>query len=345
MQRTSSCAWVKGILEMFAARGVDVAALAQQAGLDTARLEDAGERFAADEVSRLWELAVAASGDPALGLDRALTARHVNMDVVGYAMLSCADLREGLARMARYMAVISDAATFELLPQGDDCWLVLGGSGYARPVPRQRYAYGMLTLLTLCQWLTRRAVEPLAVEFKFAQPPEVARYQAVFACTLRFGQNENRVLLSAADLAAPLPSRNASMLALHEQVLQERLAAMGGGLTSRRVSAELIRRLHRGEPRREEVAASLALADRTLQRRLHSEGTSFQDLLDDARRELASKYLADAIHTLPEVADLLGFADPSNFQRACKRWFGESAGQHRERLVGGADALSPPASR
>jgi AraC-like DNA-binding protein len=333
MQRTSSCTWVKGILEMFAAQGVDVPRLVEAAGVAPARLANAHERFGADEVSRLWALAVAESGDPALGLARALTARHVNMDVVGYAMLSCPSLREGLAQMARYMAVISDAATFELLRQGGDCWLVLGGSGYAHPVPRQRYAYGMLSLVTLCQWLTRRAVEPLAVEFKFAQPPELPRYQAAFACPLRFGQPENRLLLGAADLDAPLPSRNASMLALHEQVLRERMAVLGSARTSRRVSEEIIRRLHRGEPRREEVAASLALADRTLQRRLHAEGTSFQELLDEARRELASKYLAEDQYALQQVADLLGFGDQSNFHRACKRWFGEPPGQLRRRMA------------
>lgn len=333
MQRTSSCTWVKGILEMFAARGVDVALLARRAGIDAARLEDNAARFGADEVSRLWELAVEASGDPALGLDRELTARHVNVDVVGYAMLSSPDLRGGLDRMARYMAVISDAATFDLLPQGANCWLVLGGCGYAMPVPRQRYAYGMLTLITLCQWLTRRAVEPLAVEFRFDAPPELARYRAAFNCPLRFGQADNRMLLAATDLAAPLPSRNASMLAMHETVLQGRLVALGNARTSRRVSEEIIRRLHRGEPRRDQVAASLALADRTLQRRLHDEGTSFQQLLDEARRELAGQYLAEQRWALNQIADLLGFNDPSNFFRACKRWFGEPPGQHRRRLT------------
>lgn len=334
MQRSSSCTWVKGLAEMFAARGVDVPRLFAAAGLPAARLENPDERFSADDVSRLWELAVAWTGDAALGLDRAVTLRHVNFDVVGYAMLSSPDLRTALQAFAHYLALISDAATFQVLPAPDgDAWLALGHTGNARPVPRQRFAYGLLALSTLCQWLTRRECRPRAVEFIFDAPPEIAAYQAAFACPLRFGQPENRLLLAACDLDAPLPSRNPALLALHEQVMHERLAALGRASTSWRVSEEIVRRLHRGEPRREDVAASLAMAERTLQRRLQAENTSFQQLVDEARRELARKYLADARYGFAEISDRLGFADSSNFFRACRRWFGLPPGQYREQLA------------
>lgn len=343
MPRSSSSTWVKGLAEMFAARGLDVPALFHAAGVDRARLEDDAARFGVDEVSRLWEQAVARSGDPALGLQRELTLRHVNFDVVGYAMLCSPDLRSGLEAFARYLALISDAATFDLQPAGGGkAWLAFGHTGNSRPVPRQRFSYGLLSLLTLCQWLTRRDVEPLVAEFKFEQPPEVAAYHAAFACPLYFGRAENQLLLSAADLDSPIPSRNPALLALHEHVMQERLAALGQSGTSCRVSEEIVRRLHRGEPRREDVAASLALADRTLQRRLHAENTSFQHLLDEARRELARKYLADGRYTLGEVAHELGFGDSSNFFRACRRWFGLPPGQYREQLL--ADQAGEPFS-
>jgi AraC-like DNA-binding protein len=101
-----------------------------------------------------------------------------------------------------------------------------------------------------------------------------------------------------------------------------------------------VRRLHEGEPRREETAASLGLTDRTLQRRLQAEKTSYQQLLDESRRELARKYLADEHYSLGQIAELLGFVDQSNFFRASKRWFGIPPGQYRQNLVAdGPDAL------
>lgn len=331
--RSSSSTWVKGVAEMFAAQGVDVPSLFRCAGADITLLDVPEARFSADQVTQLWELAVAWTGNPSLGLDRELALRHVNFDVVGYAMLSSPDLRTGLDSFSRYLALISDAATFALQPVPEGAWLVLGHTGNTLRVPRQRQEYGLLAVLMLCRWLTRLEVRPLAAEFVFPDPVDVQPYRLAFECPLRFGQPATRLLLKACDLDAPIPSRNPSMYALHQKVVQDRLASLGNARISYRVSEAIIRRLHQGEPRREDIACSLALADRTLQRRLHEEQTSFQELLDGARRELAAKHLVDGQYSLGQVADLLGFADPSNFFRACKRWFGVTPTQYRQRLA------------
>jgi AraC-like DNA-binding protein len=66
----------------------------------------------------------------------------------------------------------------------------------------------------------------------------------------------------------------------------------------------------------------LHVSERSLQRRLDAEGTSFAQLVDEVRRDLALRYVADARIALGEVAYLLGFAEPSPFYRAFKRWTG-----------------------
>ena len=115
--------------------------------------------------------------------------------------------------------------------------------------------------------------------------------------------------------------------------METELDHLGQSLTSTRVRTEVARVLHRGEPRREDVAARLHLTDRTLQRRLQAESVSYQQLLDDTRCELARQYLCDERRSLAEVADLLGFADQSNLFRACKRWFGLPPGQYRAQVL------------
>lgn len=314
---------------MFASQGLDIPRLLAEVGIDKDLLGRPDARFAADQITRLWDLAVAGSGNPALGLDRQLAARHVDLDVVGYAMLASSDLRESLQTLARYMAVISNAATFDLTPEGAHCWLVLGHVGNTLRIPRQRQEYGLLSLLAWCEWLTRRTIRPLCAEFVAGEPIDIGPYQRAFGCSLRFGQSSTRLLLAKQDLATPLPSHNPSLLIVHGRLMQERCADLGNLSVRSRVTSEIQRRLHLGEPRREEIATGLALTDRTLQRRLQAEHTSFQQLLDEARRELARQHLADQRHSLAEVADLLGFVDQSNFFRACRRWFGIPPGQYR----------------
>lgn len=319
---------------MFVAQGVEARGLLAAAGVACERLEDPGQRFGVDEVSRLWEQAVRLSANPALGLDRTLALRYANLDLIAFSMLSCAHLRGALEKLSNHLALVSDAASFALEAGAPGTtWLVLGGLGNTAPVPRQRYAYGLLTLLGVCDWLTRRAVAPLAVECRFASPPEIARYREVFGDGVRFARPENRILLRDADLQAPIASHNARMLAMHEAVLQAHLQRLGAATVSARVCALLARQLHQGEPRREQIARSLALSDRTLQRRLAAENTSFAALLDATRRELACKYLSEELRSLDDVAELLGFHDLSNFFRACRRWFNEPPAQYRQRLL------------
>ncbi|KVK98261.1 AraC family transcriptional regulator [Burkholderia cepacia] len=318
---------------MFASEGLDVPRLLADVGIDKALLNRPDTRFGADQITRLWDLAVASSGNPALGLNRQLAARHVDFDVVGYAMLACADLCTSLQTLARYLAVVSDAATFELLSEGPHSWLVLGHVGNTLRIPRQRQEYGLLSILAWCEWLTRRDVRPLCAEFAAGEPMDIAPYQRAFGCPLRFGQPRTRLLLAKQDLATALPSHNPALLTVHGRLMQERCADLGNLSIRCRVTHEIQRRLHLGEPRREEVAADLALTDRTLQRRLQAERTSFQQLLDNARRELARKHLADQQHGLAEIADLLGFVDQSNLFRACRRWFGMPPGQYRQQLI------------
>jgi AraC-like DNA-binding protein len=334
IERGSSSAWVAGVAEMFTALGLDTPALFHAARLPLPGVgAPAGVRYGADAMSRLWELAVAASGDAALGMDRRLPERHVNFELPGHFVLSSASLRSGLRSLANYLALISDAATFDLVPQGQNAWLVLGHIGNRKPVPRQRQEFGLLALLTLCRWSVRRELVPLAVESVFRAPAQPARYAGAFGVALRFGAPATRVLLAGADLDAPLPSRDAALLALHRRMMEERLAALGGSALRTRIRALLHDRLATGEPRRADVAAALAMSEHTLQRRLADEGLNFRDLLDDTRRELAICCLADPAQSLGGIAERLGFGDTSNFFRASKRWFGVPPAVQRERQL------------
>ncbi|NDZ16456.1 AraC family transcriptional regulator [Variovorax sp. WS11] len=330
--RTSSAAWLEGVLTMFEAEGLNVQALLRDAGFDRESLNREDTRFAVDQVTMLWQLAVARVGKPTLGLSRGLAATCSRLGTVGHAMSCTPDLRTGLGTLTRYMPVISDATVFSMSSDPRGSWMSLEQGGGSLPIPRQRTEYAMLTVFTLCQWLTRRELRPLAMEFVHPAPVDERLYREAFGCEIRFNARANRMLLSDADMTVPLPTQHAALATMHTELLENQLAQLGQTSTSARVCAEIARRLQQGEPRRQDVAAGLGLAERTLQRRLQEESVSFQALLDRTRRELARQYLAEARHTLHEVADLLGFVDASNFFRACKRWFGLPPAQYRARL-------------
>jgi AraC-like DNA-binding protein len=330
--RTSSSAWVRGVVDVFRAEGLDVQALFRDAALDIGVLDDPAGRFSIDDVSTLWEIAVARSGKATLGLSKELAITHGNLGLVRYAMMACPTLLAALERLVRYMNVVSNAATFSLTEDAGGHWFELGHQGGERPVPRQRVEFGMLTVLTSCAWFTGRELVAEIVEFVYPDPVDSRPHRAAFGCPIRFGQSANRALLRKSDLALPLSARDTAMLALHERLVEEELERLEGSRTSRQVLRLLQAVPLHPEPRREQIAAALSISDRTLQRRLQTEATSFQQLLDETRRERAQQYLRKPGNSLKLVAELLGFEDQSNLYRACRRWFGASPGQYRARL-------------
>lgn len=345
-ERTTSAAWVRGVVEALAAAGLDVGALCAEAGIDPGLVAGANSINVAsaanaasaaacptEKLSLLWQLAVARSGDPAIALDAPHIIRPANFEVVGYAMMSSPTLHAALERLIRYLRILSDAATVVLTERGDECRLTLDLFGGGVPIPRQRYEFDLLTFLGFCNWIVGHELRPLAVEFTHAMPVDLRPYDRAFGCAVRFGTPGNSVVFARGDLALPLPTSNPQLAELHDQFAGARIEQLDDAQTRHKARELIVRKLPDGEPLRDEIANALCMAERTLQRRLQDEGTSFHQLLDDTRRELAERYLAQRLVSLAEAAYLLGFAGQGNFTRACKRWFALTPGQYRSRAA------------
>jgi AraC-like DNA-binding protein len=324
-----SAAWLRGVVHMFASQGVDTTTLLAEAGISPERLKHSHERFALGDVDRLWQLAVAKTGQQTLGLDRALARRHIHFNLAEQAMWSSPDLLAGLTVLSQYLHLIVDASTFDLVAERGDRWLVLQYSTDGSS-PRQRVEFAMFALLLLCQRVTQQELRPLVAEFSFPEPTDYHPYRMSFHCPLRFGQAANRMRFSKDDLQLPVIGEGESLFAIQDHVIEARLARSGRGLTAYRAAEEMIRHLHLGEPKREDLARRLGLTDTIFEKRIKSESnTSFEQLLDGVRRELAEHYLRQAGYTPGLVANLLGWENVAQLTAACKRWFGVNVTEAR----------------
>lgn len=331
-ERTTSSNWALGIVTALELGGVDCKAVFVELGLDYTGLTDPDARFPQDAMTRLWQRAVDISGNPAIGLNMASVVRPSSFHVVGYSLMSSRTLREGISRLVRYQRIIGEGSDINLRHTAAGYALTLRINGdRLEPAPQSPEA-AMAYSLAFFRWLSGKSLTPLEVCFQHDAPLDLVPYQQTFQAPLRFAAKEYSMLFSREDLDAPLPTANEALAQLHDRFAGEYLARYGGGRVTHQARQVLCRLLPQGEPKRETVAQALLLSTRTLQRRLHEEGTSFQQLLDDSRRELAAQYLAKPDITLLEVAYLLGFADPSNFFRAFRRWFDCTPGEFRAAL-------------
>ena len=331
---TTSSAWIQGIVDLFEGAGLDVPGILAEAGVERALLADPNNRAPTELVSRLWRVAAERSGNPAIGLIHPHVPKPGNFDIVAYAMLSSRCLRTAIQDFARHLRLVSDAASISLETQADAEIVRLNFRlfGGGEPMPRQRVEFDLLTMLTFCRWVSGRAIKPAGLFLVWPAPADAAPFDEAFQCPLFFDAAFNGIDFLQSDIDAPLPGYNPAVASLHDKLIEQRLAAMDDSPISGRARDEITRRLATGEPRREQVAQALNVSDRTLTRRLQEEGTSFQQLLDRTRCDLAQHYLSDPRMSLAEVAYLLGFSDQSAFFRACRRWFNVPPGQIRDRL-------------
>src|SRR5215475_15270515 len=252
-QHSAAAFWVKGVAETLKAAGLDVAALFDEAGLDAAALSDPDSRFPTERVSLLWQLAVARSGNPAIGLANSNVVKPASFDVVAYTMMSSPHLLGVLERLSRYVAIVSDAASLVVEEDDEGYRMILELFGGGQPVPRQRFEFDLITILSFFRWVTNRDLRPLAFELRFPPPADLRPYQEAFKCPLRFNASANALLFARADALSPLPTAHPLLAEVHERLASEHLQRLDHAQMSSRVRGAMIRHFPHGEPRRTEI--------------------------------------------------------------------------------------------
>lgn len=315
----SDVGWCKAMKDVFAQHGLDADALFAEAGLDPGRA-DVDLLELSDAFSRAWTLAAGRTGNAAIGLTRP-THPLVSLGVLSHVVLAAADVRSALQSIARYAHIASPTASVEMRIEDDRCRLMLQILPGKLPVAPQRFDYLGVTCLRGLHWVTGCEEWPVVFHHPGPEPDEPERWRLAFGCPVVFNATACMLELPAAVLARPIPTADPMVSDLCGR-LAAQIAEQQGGSVSARVRQVLTRMLAKGDPRRETVASELCMSERTLQRRLTEEGTSFAELVDDVRRETAERYFRHGDFSPTEITFALGFSDPSNFYRACKRWFG-----------------------
>jgi len=166
---------------------------------------------------------------------------------------------------------------------------------------------------------------PLEARFSYPAPAHAEEYERILRVPIRFEAGEDGVLFPISMMDSSNPSADAALRQLLERYAADQLAKIQTHARfSERVRATILSMLPLGALTADAVAAQFSMSNRTLRRRLQEEDTSYQEILDDVRAELACRYLAKEKRGIDEVAFLLGFSDPSAFTKAFRRWTGQT---------------------
>lgn len=314
--------WTRALRKQLDAMDLDSTGLCQAAGIDphTAQADEAP-----GAALRLWQLAVQASGEPALGLRVSRFASPTSFHALGYTLVASDSLREVFERIVGYHPGCPDALQLTFYKAGERYEFIFSApADYPAPVPELFDAFAAIYVRT-CRNRLGRSYAPLEVHLQRPLPDDPQPWEELFRAPLFFAAAQNMLAFACTDFDSHLDGGAAPCAEDSAQARQL--------IWEPRVRCAIEAQLPDGEPAAESIAQALNLSVRSLHRHLADEGCRYDLLLNQCRENLALLHISDPNASLSEVAWLLGFTDVDSFSRTFKRWTGLTPEQYRLGLL------------
>ncbi|MFE0773152.1 AraC family transcriptional regulator [Streptomyces sp. NPDC058861] len=324
-------------------RGVAAGPLLARAGLPTALLEEEPRtRVPAEQFGRLVRTLWAALDDELIGFGGAPSKVGTFAMMAHVVVHGSRDLREALRRAQTFYSLFPAGPSFRLVEPApdegafeaegadgaggsDEARLEFDVSGYDDPLHFGAEST-VLVAHRFAGWLIRRRIGLRRVEFVHPEPRHAREYALLFGAPCVFGAGRTAAVFDRTDLDEPVLRDGAALkVFLRRAPVDVLVSADYGSTVTGRVRHLIGRALPAGPvPTPEQLAVRLSVSPQTLRRRLAAEGTTYQRLRDQVRRDHAIAELAGGRVSIERLSRQLGFSEPSAFHRAFRRWTGET---------------------
>lgn len=330
-QFTVSAHLVRMRVQAAATLGVDPQSVYRLATLDERRFDDPDARLSLDEELAIWRAIVALTGDEHIGLKLGRSFRLAALGLLGYVLMNAGSLGQCIRKYCRYELFIADTYRHTFEVDADFARYAMDALGPWHAERKHTLDLSMVGTMTACEEHVARTIPVRQAYFRFAEPANVVAYERAFPeAELRFGCERTEVAFDRDAAELPLIGANRALFDTFETQVRERLARLNRIASYASRVRQLIAEHMDGEVTSiGEVAEALATSPRNLQLKLKREGTSFQQLLDECRRETATLFLENGLASPAEIAYLLGFSEVGSFSRSFRRWTGETPTAYR----------------
>jgi len=316
--------------QRFAEQKMAVPMLLRRAGLPRGLFQQEKVYVTTAELFALWRAVGEMTSDPAIGLRLGAETRFEHSHPAAIAVMCSRTFADALERLGRYKK-LTCPEEIRVHKKDKEVGVEFFFVEAKEPQPDIMVDLGLSWILNVGRRGSDGEIKPVRLEL--ARPAKHRELlEGHFGCRVRFKADRNALVFRSSDLDRPFVTHNEELLTVIGTQLDSELEARN---TSRNVGEQVKDALRRSlagkRPTLQDVAQELGLGARTLQRRLADGGISFQQLVEDTRRELARHYLKQSKVELNEAAFLLGFEDANSFFRAFQVWEGTSPGEWRTR--------------
>ncbi len=284
-----------------------------------------GAKVNAAYVNELIEEAIAISGDDGLLFKFAESVTPNNLGVLGYLMLHSRTVEEAIIKLCRYYPLIGKTLKPLFLAENDGykLTLLIHKEGEMTHLEKYSAEIHLSALLNLINKIIPNPIFPKQTTFRHTKPLHVKAYQSIFGETILFDEVENALFFDQKQLKIQTSYDDPYLLSVFEKEAEQSLGMSVHGSLKEEVLGYILIATGELDVSLESVAQKIGMHPRTLQKKLKEEGASFVTLLGEVRQKLATHYLQKGLDT-PTIASYLGYAEPSPFLRAFKKWYGVS---------------------
>ncbi len=330
-EKTTCSIAILALFDLLKDKGFSASDIADKIGISVSLIGEPEVKIPISQMLILWDTAIAATGDPALGLHlRGKYGRHFMHFVVTIAKNS-ASLLESAQQWVQYAKLICEVDQISIQETENSFFLT-----YSNLCPIQQcismIEHDMSKAVIYAREFSQQNFKPIEVCFTYPKPPYFQEYEKIFQCPIRFDQAENRIIMDKKDMHRKIVGRDPHLCAVLKKHADTMITAYEDkDLFSQKVETYIAKNLSLGKLTLESAANSLMISRSTLHRKLKQENTSFSDILENTRKALAQSYFRNGMNTV-QTTFLLGFSDPSTFQHAFRRWYGTSPGEYRKNI-------------
>jgi AraC-like DNA-binding protein len=321
------CATLNGYVDLARSLGLDPARLVRRVGLDPADLAVPDKWISAPAVARLLDATARRSAHPDFALRLAERRRLSTLGPLSVVLREEPDLRSVLTLLVKFERSYNEALHLRLT-ESEGLATIRVWCEFGEPAPADQ---PLILAIGALHGIIRECVgpswRPLSVCFSHRAPVDLTTYHRVFGPGLRFEHDFTGILLYADDLDARNVLADPLLKPYAKQILA--LVPTRAATTTDRVKELVEFLLPLGKCSMDQVAKTLGMDGRTLQRHLAREGESFSSILHATRAGLAERHLANQRYSVTEVSEVLGFAAPSAFSRWFAQQFGVSPSEWR----------------
>jgi AraC-like DNA-binding protein len=304
--------------------------LCEAVELDASRLNDPNGRLPMRQLIAMYETAARMTNDSAFGLHVGMRTSLRAFGVLGYVVMNSATVGLAFERIARYLPIWTDGASFSLCREGSAVHLTWQYMDAGSAECRHDCEMSLLTAVKVSQF--SGGIQPREVRFQHSRPRNDSEPRRLFRAPVHFHMGANEAIFDRSALSTRVRHADPDLCDLLIGNAEDMLAVAPSKVDLiDRVRGAVRRSVSDGEMGLAPVSRAVGIGARTLQRKLKAYSTSFRGLLAEVRRELAEQYLRDPEMGIAEVADRLGYSHPSEFHRAFRSSNGIAPRQYRLR--------------